>query len=299
VGGYYGGRLAQHGNDVHFLLRSDYETVATHGWTIRSCDGDFDLSPSTTHVYRRSEDMPRADLVIVTLKATANDQFEPLIRPLLKPNTVILTLQNGLGNEERLADLFGPERVVGGLAFVCIYRLGPGLIHHMDHGQVKIGEFANPNTSRAEAIIRLLRDSGIKCELLESLRHGRWEKLVWNIPFNGLGAALDLTTDRLIGSPEGVALVRSLMAEVVAAALGSGVTLPASIIEQKVEQTQSMGPYKSSMQLDREMGRDMEIEAILGEPLRAARRAGIATPLLGEVYRMLQIVNLSRSGDLQ
>src|SRR5438094_9279239 len=91
VGAYYGGRLAQHGHDVHFLLRGDYSAVKRNGWTVRSCHGDFALSASTVHAYDDLSKMPRADLVIVTLKTTANDQFERLIQPLLKEDTPILT----------------------------------------------------------------------------------------------------------------------------------------------------------------------------------------------------------------
>src|SRR5580658_7578918 len=122
VGGYYGARLAQHGQDVHFLLRSDYDAVARDGWRIRSVDGDFNLTPKQIHIYRRAEQMPTADLVIVALKTTSNDQFQSLIGPLVRDNTRILTLQNGLGNEQMLAELFGPTRVLGGLAFTCINR---------------------------------------------------------------------------------------------------------------------------------------------------------------------------------
>src|SRR5881227_740469 len=95
VGAYYGGRLAQHGHDVHFLLRGDYSAVKKNGWTIRSCDGDFTLPPTSVHAYDDPAKMAKADLVIVTLKTTANDQFQPLIAPLIKDNTTILTLQNG------------------------------------------------------------------------------------------------------------------------------------------------------------------------------------------------------------
>src|SRR5947208_17020188 len=110
VGAYYGGRLAQHGHDVHFLLRADYAAVKQNGWTIRSCDGDFTLPAEAVHAYDDPAKMPKADLVIVTLKTTANEQFGRLIAPLLHDGTAILTLQNGLGNEERLAELFGARR---------------------------------------------------------------------------------------------------------------------------------------------------------------------------------------------
>ena len=291
VGGYYGARLAQHGHDVHFLLRSDYHAVARDGWTVKSCDGDFTLAPTQTHAYDDVRKMPRADWVIVTLKATNNDQYEPLVAPLLKDTTEILALQNGLGNEDRLAELFGAHRVLGGIAFVCINRVAPGLIHHIDHGIVRVGEFNGGRGPRAERIAAMFNASKVRCEVLDDLRYGRWQKLVWNIPFNGLGAVMDRTTDRLIDNPEGESLVRELMAEVIAAARADGANLPDGLIDRQVESTRTMGAYKSSMQIDRQTERAMEVEAILGEPLRRARRAGVSTPLLSALYRMARAVD--------
>ena len=115
---------------------------------IQSLDGDFNLAPAQINAYADPREMPKADLVIVTLKTTANDQLDSLIRPLLKPNTAILTLQNGLGNEQILADLFGKKNVLGGMAFVCINRIAPGHIVHSDHGLIRLGEFSNPTASQ-------------------------------------------------------------------------------------------------------------------------------------------------------
>src|SRR4051794_1467096 len=199
MGAYYGGRLAQHGHDVHFLLRGDFDAVRQRGWTIRSCDGDFTIPADQVRAYNDPSKMPRADLVLVTLKTTANDQFEPLIRPLVKDDTTILTIQNGLGNEERLAELFGAEKGIGGTAFVCINRIEPGVVHHICDGLISLGEFAGPAGERVQRIAAMLKTSGIPSRVLENLRYARWEKLVWNVPFNGLSAVLDQTTDLLIG----------------------------------------------------------------------------------------------------
>jgi len=294
VGAYYGGRLAQHGHDVHFLLRSDYKHVAKNGWHIKSCHGDFTLPPGTMRVYDNAEKMPRADWVIVTLKATANDQLKSLITPLIKEDTQILTMQNGLGNEDRLAELFGPQRILGGLAFVCIHRLEPGVIHHMDHGYVRVGEFIETGNEKARAISEMFRKSKVDCDVLESLKKGRWAKLVWNIPFNGLGATLDMATDELMCSADGEQLVRGIMKEVIAGARGCGIELPESVIDQRMAETRTMGSYKSSMQLDRENNRPLEVEAILGEPVRQAALAGVAMPLVAELYRLARIVNLAK-----
>ena len=292
VGGYYGARLSQHGHAVHFLLRGDYDVVRRNGWTVHSRDGDFSIPAGAVSVYDDPRKMPKADLVVVTLKSTSNDQYEPLVGPLVKEDTAILTLQNGLGNEDRLAELFGPERVLGGMAFVCINRVAPGVISHTDHGVIRLGEFAGPGRSdRAKRVASMFNASKVPCEVLDDLRFGRWQKLVWNIPFNGLGAALDLTTDRLIGTEQGLAVVRELMEEVRAAARADGVELPAELVETNINYTRTMGAYKSSMQVDRQQGRALEVETILGEPLRRARRGNVSTPVLEALHRAVCVVD--------
>jgi 2-dehydropantoate 2-reductase len=287
IGCYYGGRLAQHGHEVHFLFRSGYDAVAKNGLIVSSPDGDFSIAPNQLHIHRRAADVPKADIVIVTLKTTANDQFQPLISPLLKDDTLILTLQNGLGNEERLAELFGAERVLGGLAFVCVNRMPDGSIRHMDHGQIKLGEFAGGPRERTRELARLFSESRVDCRVLDDLRFGRWEKLVWNVPFNGLGALLGMTTDKLIGSKAGVEMVTRLMREVIHAAGGLGVKLPPDLPELKIAHTRTMGAYRTSMQIDREEGRPLEVESILGRPLLAAQGAGVATPYMQMLYDLL------------
>lgn len=296
VGGYYGARLAQHGHDVHFLLRGDYDFVKRSGWDVKSIAGDFRLGPRETHVYDDPRKMPPADLVIVTLKTTSNDRFEPLIRPLLKDSTAMLTLQNGLGNEDRLASLFGAERILGGIAFVCINRTGPGKIHHIDHGTIQLGEFRGGASARVQTIAHLFNDSKVPCDVLDNMMAGRWTKLVWNVPFSGLGAVLDLMTDQLLASDAGVQFVSALMEEVVAAARAIGYQMPDDLVQVNLARTRTMGAYQSSMQIDRREGRAMEIESILGEPLRQARGAGLVTPKLAMLYELARVVDSSSRG---
>ena len=298
VGGYYGAKLIRAGHDVHLLLRADYDAVRLNGLHVRSnLDGDFHLPADQLQIHRDPRQAPRADLVLVCLKATGNAAYDPLVRPLLKDDTTILTIQNGLGNEDRLAELFGGDRVAGGMAFVCIHRLAPGVIHHIDHGFLKIGEYVPVGqpprgvTPRMQRAAELFRSAGVACDVLDDLRRGRWEKLVWNIPFNGLGAALDLATDRLIGSEPGMALLTQLMREVVSVAAAEGVALAPDIIDRQIAHTATMGAYQSSMQVDRRQGRALEVEAILGEPLRRAQKLGVPTPLLAIVYQMVRLMD--------
>src|SRR5256885_10247242 len=138
VGSFYGAKLARSGNEVHFLLRSDYDVVRRRGVQILSPQGDFRIRPKCTRDPKR---IGACDLVLIALKTTANDQFSLLLPPLLHSRTALLTLQNGLGNEEQVAALAPVEQIMGGLCFVCLNRLKPGVIHHIDHGLVMVGEF--------------------------------------------------------------------------------------------------------------------------------------------------------------
>jgi 2-dehydropantoate 2-reductase len=293
VGQYYGARLIQHGHRVHLLTRTDCQHIRKLGINVQSRDGDFSLPPGKVNAHDDPATMPKADLMLVTLKTTANHQFNELIRPALKDDSIILTLQNGLGNEDQLGELFGHHRVMGGMAFVCINRTGPGQISHTDHGLIKIGEPAGGITDRAKRIAEIFTSSQIPCSALENLTYGRWDKLVWNVPFNGLGAALGMTTDKLIGSGHGLSLVRTLMGEVVAICRAQNLKMELSVIEEKIRHTQTMGPYKTSMQIDREFGRGMEVEAVIGRPLAEARKYNVSTPYIQMLYEILSLIDES------
>ena len=186
LGSFYGARFCRIGQDVHFLLRSDYDVVRQKGVTIRSIDGDFHVRPRCA---RTPEEIGVCDAVLIGLKTTANDQFPKLLPPLVGPHTAVVTLQNGLGNEETLARLFPPEQILGGLCFVCLNRVEPGVIHHTAHGRVVLGEFQRPPQPRTRQLAALFRQAGIACDLADNLAGTHWEKLVWNVPFNGLGVA--------------------------------------------------------------------------------------------------------------
>src|SRR4051812_31868575 len=138
VGGYYGAKLARDAHEVHFLLRSDYEQVRRHGVRVISPEGNFNVRPKTA---RAPEEIGRCDLALIALKTTGNSELPKLLPPIVDENTAILTLQNGLGNEEELARLFPMEQILGGLCFVCLNRTAPGVIEHIAHGKIEMGEF--------------------------------------------------------------------------------------------------------------------------------------------------------------
>lgn len=275
IGLYYSGRLAAAGEDVRFLLRSDYDAISEGGLTVESVHGDFVLPE--VRAFRTSAEIGPVDLVIVAWKATANHLLPEVLPPLLHEGTQVLTLQNGLGNCEAIAEITGAERVLGGLCFVCINRIFPGLVRHSAGGRVSMGEWRAGIPGRAEEIAQRFKAAGVSASAVANLEQAQWEKLIWNIPFNGLSVSEGgVTTDVLLGNPETEGEMRALMTEVIAAARALGLDLSDELIDFNIERTRPMGPYKTSSMIDFIEGREIEVGPIWREPLRRARAAGVA-----------------------
>lgn len=286
VGSYYGGRLALNGHDVHFLLRSDFEAVHQNGLRVQSIAGDFHLPQPQIH--HTPAEIGPCDLVIIALKNTHNSQLTHLLPPLLKPGTVLLTLQNGLGNEAFLATVFPDHDVLGGLCFVCINRTSPGCIVHSAQGQIIMGDHERAALPRTHALAAAFNAAGIPCNVDDSLTRARWKKLVWNIPFNGLSiAAGRLDTAAILTSEALATLVRDLMHEVILTANHLGHELPLSLADDMIARTRLMTPYKPSSLIDFEAGHEVELDAIWDEPARQARAAGHPMPRVEMLAHLL------------
>jgi 2-dehydropantoate 2-reductase len=286
LGCYYGAMLQRSGQDVHFLMRSDYQWVRQHGLQIRSYLGDFQLPQVQAHA--SSAEIGVSDLVIISLKTTDNEALKNILPPLIGKSTLLLTLQNGLGNEEFLAENFGAEHVLGGVCFVCINRLGPGMIDHSSNGNIEIGDFSGQHAAELQKVHDMFVAAGIESAVSENLKATRWKKLVWNIPFNGLAVSEGgITVDRILQNPGLLQRLRALMREVLAAAGAEGVEITQAYADWQVERTYPMGAYHPSTLLDFQAGKPLELEAIWGEPLRRAERLGISVPELDRLYRQL------------
>ncbi len=290
LGLYYGALLQRAGHDLHFLLRRDHQAITTAGLTVTSPRGDFRLA--AVHGYKTSREIGPVDLVLVGLKTYANPLLVDLVRPLVGPETVLLTLQNGLGNEELLAAAFGSERVVGGVAFLCCNRGEPGTVHHLDQGSVRLAEFCNGLSPRVERLAKLFNQAEIPCEACPDLQRIRWEKLVWNIPFNGLCALTGLATDRQLGCTETLKLIKGMMQEVVAAANRQQLSQPidgAAFIDHLIGITLKMGAYRPSMMIDRQQNQPLELEAIYAIPLQRATEVAAPMPQVAMLHALLQV----------
>lgn len=293
LGGLYGGMLARSGFEVHFLLHSDYKHVSKHGLKIESKWGDFDLP--NVHAHASTDTMPACDVTIVGLKTTRNGLLSDLLPAPTRGGGIVLVLQNGLDVEADSGAVVGMDRVLGGCCFLCSNRVGPGHIRHLDYGRIVFGEYASQSegvTSRVQRIADEMNAAGIDAEPTDDLRAARWRKLMWNIPFNGLSVTLDASTKELVEAPASVALIRDLIREVHAGAAACGVHVPEEMIEKTIEVTRSMVPYDSSMRLDFLSQREIEVEAILGAPVHAAKAANASMPKVEMLYQQLRFLDV-------
>jgi 2-dehydropantoate 2-reductase len=287
VGTFFGARLALAGAEVRFLMRGDLDAVRRrNSVVIHDPSGTAELRPVAA--FGTPAEIGEVDLVVVGLKTTSAGELRPLVEPLLGSSTAILTLQNGIGADEFLAGLFGAGRIIGGLVFMAISRTGPGEARCYHTGMVRIGEFEGISRLRTHALAGLLRAARMKVEVVERLLEARWSKLVWNIPFNGLSIAEGgVTTDRICADPRLAAEAHALMLEVQSAAARFGVAIPDSFVRKQFEVTPPMGAYQPSSLIDYLAGREVEVEAIWGEPLRRAQAAGVGMPRLSALYSRL------------
>ena len=293
IGGFYGARLDKAGFEVHFLLHTDYQYVVDHGLTIDSCDGNFTL-PSPK-VYDSTSEMPQCDVVIVALKTTQNHLLPSLLPPLLKPDTIILLIQNGIGVEADVQQLFPSQPIAAGMAFICSAKAGPGHINHQFYGNINIGNYSCHNPQRYNQMLADFRAAGIGAADVEYLE-ARWKKAVWNMPFNGMTVALNTTTNRLLSCESTHRLIYDQMLEVIGAAQALGVeNLDTRFADKMIANTIKMPPYSPSMKLDFDFHRPMEINYLYTRPIAEARAAGFAMPKLEMLEAELKFITLSSS----
>ena len=294
IGLYYGARLALAGRDVSFLARSDLPAIRERGITLKVEGREDVLKPAA--VFARAEDIGPVDLVILTLKATANAELAHLLPPLLGPATRVLTLQNGLGSEDTVARWVDRDRVLGGLCYIACMRLAPAEVTCLHAGSIALGEADGPARERTRELAASFESTGVACRVVDDLVAARWRKLIWNVPFNGLSiAAGAVTTDVLCADPALRGEVQALMREVQAAARQLGIDIPDDVLRKQYDVTPPMGPYRPSSLVDFLAGRPLEIEAIWGEPLRRAQAAGAAMPRLALLYALLRRIDADRT----
>ncbi|MCU0091750.1 putative 2-dehydropantoate 2-reductase [Pseudomonas koreensis] len=297
IGGFYGVMLARAGFDVHFLLRSEFSAVAERGLQVDSAvHGALTLNP--VQAYSSAEDMPPCDWLLVGAKTTSNAGLAPSIIQAAKPDAKVLVLQNGLDVEDSLRALLPDSlHLLGGLCLICVHREGPGQITHQALGAVNVGYHSGPAPDDAArmAIVEegagLFRAAGLDSQAMPNLHQARWQKLVWNIPYNGLSVLLGASTTPLMADTDSRALIQALMAEVVQGAKACGHDMPPGYAEYLFMMTEKMPDYWPSMYHDFLHKRPLELEAIYARPLAAAKAAGCELPRIESLYRTLSFID--------
>jgi len=294
IGGFYGLMLARAGFDVHFLLRSEYAVVREQGLKLESAlHGDVQIA---VQAYASAADMPPCDWLLVGAKATSNAELAPLIAKAAAADAKVVLLQNGLGVEEQLRPaLPGSLHLLGGLCFICVNRLSPGVIRHQALGGVNLGYHSGPAEDGGAAIVEegaaLLRAAGVDSQAMDNLGQARWQKLVWNVPYNGLSVLLGASTTPLMADSDTRELIQALMAEVVQGAAACGHALPAGYADHLFRVTEQMPDYWPSMYHDHAGQRPLELQAIYAEPLARARAAGCSLPRMQMLYQALAFID--------
>jgi 2-dehydropantoate 2-reductase len=294
IGLYYGGVLAKSGMALHVLARSDAAALRAEGIQVRMIDprsGELNAAHviEPAGVETEAAAIGVVDCVIIAAKATVNSELLSSLQQLVVPgHTVLLSLQNGMGNAEFLAEHFPENPVLAGLCFVCVNRTAPGVVENYLPGRVEIGSLGDRYPEAAAQAVAAFVGAGLKCQCSPSLDAALWRKLCWNVPFNGLAiAAGGITTDLILADPVLVERARHLMQEIQAVAELSGHAIADSFLQGQFDVTQKMGAYRPSSLIDYLDGRAVEVEAIFGEPLRRGRSMGLAMPELSQLYREL------------
>ena len=297
IGGFYGVMLARAGFDVHFLLRSEFNAVVERGLHVDSVlHGPLVLHPA--QAYSRADDMPPCDWLLVGAKTTSNAALAPAIIQAAAPGAKVLLLQNGLDVEDQLRPLLPDSlHLLGGLCLIGVHRTGPGLVAHTALGAVNVGYHSGPiaDVEAQMAIVEegagLFRAAGIDSQAMPNLHQARWQKLIWNIPYNGLSVLLQAGTTQMMADAASRESVQALMAEVVRGAQACGHDVPPGYAQFLFSMTEKMPDYWPSMYHDFLHRRPMELAAIYERPLAAAKAAGCELPRIETLYQALSFID--------
>ncbi len=288
MGGLFGGMLAHAGFDVHFLFRSDYKDVKENGFTVKSILGDFTLK--NVNAYNSTDDMPKCDVILVCMKTIYEDRIPALIKPILKPDSFVILIQNGINMEKFVSEQL-PESVgmAGGMVMASVTKTAPGEITHTNFGTITVALYRG-NDDILKAFCNDINTTGLKAVHSTDYITERWRKLVWNMPFNGLSVALDATTKDIMSNPESRKLAYDIMLEVVKAAQANGAKLTTAYADEMMTATDGMVPYKPSMYVDYARKKPMEIKYIYTEVINSAKSKGVDTPNIEALEKKLKSI---------
>jgi 2-dehydropantoate 2-reductase len=299
VGGYYGGLLAQQGNEVTFIARGAHLYAIRHeGLKVKSIHGDFSVSPAN------ATDDPAnggpVDLILFCVKTYNTDEAAQAIRPAVGSQTAILSLQNGIDAAERIGKVIGMEHVLGGATWLSSAVEAPGVIKQVSQfRRVVFGELGGGLSERIQSIKKVLESTGILVEASENIQKVLWTKFVFISAVSSLGSLTRLPMGDYRSVPEARSLLSSIMQEVAALGQAQGVTLDPDVVQKSLEFIDNSAPHiKPSMQLDVETGHRTELESMVGVIGRKGRELSVPSPVADFVYASLLPVELKARKDV-
>ena len=292
VGGFFGGLLARAGEDVRFVARGPhFEALHQSGLSIRSALlGDI-VVPRVS-VFRSAVEAGRADVVLVCVKTHQTAEILDDLAAVVDLDTVVIPLQNGVEGDEQLAARLGSDRVIPSVVYVGATAEMPGVISHAAAGKIGLGTMPGGDATRLPRIRDLLARSGQPIYIYRDIQRERWHKLMWNAAFNSVSAITEREPADLLSQPDTRGLIVSLMEEVLAVGRASGVDLRRGDIDEHISWTERSTGLRTSTMVDRERGRQMESDGLIGVVARKGRQSGVATPSCGAVYALLQALDL-------
>jgi 2-dehydropantoate 2-reductase len=294
IGAYYGARLQQAGEEVVFCARGrNLQALREHGLAVKSPRGDY-------HGVVRATDTPREsapyDLVLFCVKAYDTDAAAKSLAGCLAPGGAILTLQNGVESDARLAEYFARAAIMAGCARAGVELVAPGRILHMTTGVIEYGELDGGETPRALKIAAAFKRAEIYGELVADIFTFRWSKLLWNAAFNTVTTLTRPTVGEVLDDVDGAALIRTLMDETLAVARADGAKLGPDRIEALLEHSRkNLRALKTSTRQDYDRGTRLEYDALSGGVVRAAHRLAVAAPAMETVHALLKLLDQSLS----
>ncbi|NWG07624.1 MAG: ketopantoate reductase family protein [Chloroflexi bacterium] len=294
VGAYYGGLLAQQGNDVTFIARGAHlQAMHTNGLQVKSIFGDFTVSPA--QATENPAEVKDVELILFCVKTYDTDKAAEAIRPAIGPRTAVLSLQNGVDAVERIGKVVGLEHVIGGATWLSSAVEAPGVIKQVSQfRRVVFGELDGTRSERIQAIYEVLKNTGITVEVSENILKILWTKFVFISAASSLGSLTRLPIGDWRSVPETRTMITALMREVESLARAQGIPLDEDVIQKSLDFIDNSAPHiKASMQLDVERGRRTELESMIGVIGRKGREWNVPTPVADLIYASLLPVELS------
>ncbi|HLW87512.1 MAG TPA: 2-dehydropantoate 2-reductase [Terriglobales bacterium] len=307
IGAYIGARMAQAGFDVTLFARGPHlRAMQEHGVQVRSDEGDFVARP---RIVGSLEEVGAVDVVFLGVKAHGLSQLAPQLKPVLGPETVVVSTQNGIpwwyfqgfgGDWEGLrlervdpggiiCSAIAPHRVVGSIVYFATEIAAPGVIQHNEGSRISLGEPDGTRSERSRRIAEVLIASGLRCPVTTRIRHEIWVKVLGNASLNPVSALTRATLGQMLRDPGVRSVIRNIMLEVEAVSNKLGMELPVSV-DQRIAGAEKVGEHKTSMMQDLEAGRPIELEALVGAVVELGERVGLPMTYTRTVYSCTKLL---------